>query len=210
MKWNRSNAIGLALASCALCGGHGMVELNRGEAERPCVCVLRAIFRACYRRFRECALRGTQIGTVSLECTHGPSGRHSYGRKREEFMADFCLTTRRVLTDDEYTIFRYTYLLGADCQLCASRLGLDRGDYYQMLYRIQIKLGREFADLKPYALYPVDEYFGGPVRGRKIEHPRRMRRFRPPTEERVAMTVPRRPPAAERLTLVNRMPGTAA
>jgi len=210
MKWNRSYAIGLALASCTHCGGHGMVEVSREEAEKPCICVLRAIFRACYTRFRECALRGTQIGTVSFECTHGPIGRNFVSRKREEFVADFCLTTRRVLTSDEYTIFRYTYLLGADWRLCADRNGVDRSEFYRRLYRIQEKLGREFAELKPYALFPVDEYFGGAVPGREIEKPRRMRRLRVTDQERVPMTA-RRPPAGERLTSTKRsVPGTAA
>jgi hypothetical protein len=163
MEWNRSNAIGLALASCTLCEGHGIISV-RGDAERPCDCVFRAIFRACYRRFRDCAMRGTQFGTVSLECTHGPVGKHFYSRKREEFAADFCLVTRRVLTEAEYKIFRYTFLLGADWKMCADHLGLDRGNFYHAIYRIEEKLGREYADLKPYPLYPVDEYFGSQIR----------------------------------------------
>ena len=154
------------------------------------------------------ALSGARPAATQ-ECTHGPAGRHSYGRKREEFIADFCLVTRRALTEAEYTAFRYTYLLGADWQLCAARIGLDRNDYYQLLYRMQVKLGRAFADLKPYALYPVDEYFGGPVRTRKLDMCRGPHRLHLSNQERVPMTT-RRPPAAERLTAPNRMPGAAA
>src|SRR5947207_15211439 len=110
MQWNRSNAIGLALASCSQCGGEGM-RVIRGGAERPCHCVFRAIFRACYNRFREYASRGAQTGTVSLDCTHGPIGYRMYSRKREEYMADFCMVTRRALDDDDYKLFRYTFLL---------------------------------------------------------------------------------------------------
>jgi hypothetical protein len=210
MKWNRSNAIGLALASCTFCGGHGMVEPDRDIAERPCGCVLRAIFRACYRRFRDCALRGTQLGTVSLDRTPGPIGRTCYSRKREEFAADFCLVTRRVLTEDEYTLFRFTYLLGADWQLLATRFSLERGEYYHTLYRIQEKLGRVFAEVKPYALYPVDEYFCGPVKVRKIPRAKSMHRIRVADQERLPMTG-RIPPTTERLTAAKRsIPCTAA
>src|ERR1700759_1167675 len=114
MQWNRSNAIGLALAACSRCGGQGMRE-SRGGAERPCSCVFRAIFRACYNRFREYSSRGAEAGTVSLEFTHGPIGHRIYSRKREEFVADFSLAARRALTEYEYALFRYTFLLGADC-----------------------------------------------------------------------------------------------
>lgn len=201
MEWNRSNAIGLALASCTFCEGHGMVELIRGAAEKPCDCVFRAIFRACYRRFRDCVLFGSQSGTVSVECTHGPQGRHSYGRKREEYAADFLLVTRRVLTEDEYKLFRYTYLLGASWQLCAPRLGLDRGNFFHVLYRMQAKLGREYSGMEPYPLYPLDEYFGGQVRAKRIEPmTRRAKSLRENLEPRVPM-VERRGVAIETMPL---------
>jgi hypothetical protein len=196
MEWNRSNAIGLALASCTLCEGHGMVELIRGGAEKPCDCVFRAIFRACYRRFRECAISGTQMGSVSLECTHGPLGKHFYSRKREEYIADFHLLTRRVLTDFEYTLFRYTFLLGADWTLTAPRLNLDKGNFFHLLYRMEEKLGHEYCEVQPYPLYPLDEYFGGRVTGKKIVMPRRKIRLRQEVRENVPM-VRRRDPGME-------------
>jgi len=55
-------------------------------------------------------------------------------------------------------------LLGADWRLCTRRLGMDRGNFFHMVYRIEQKLGRAFRELKPYALYPLDEYFHGPRR----------------------------------------------
>lgn len=179
-----------------------MVELNRAGAERPCDCVFRAIFRACYRRFRECAIFGTQGSSVSVECTHGPSGKHFYSRKREEYAADFCLVTRRVLTDFEHQLFRFTFLLGADSKLCSRRLGIDRGNYFHLLYRIEEKLGREFAEVRPYALFPLDEYFGGPVRAKKPDVPKRKLRLRREALERPPM-VPRRPMGEEGLAYCN-------
>ena len=44
---------------------------------------------------------------------------------------------------------------------------MDRGTFFHTIYRIQQKLGREFADLQPYALYPPSEYFHGAVTGRE-------------------------------------------
>ena len=32
------------------------------------------------------------------------------------------------------------------------------------MYRVEEKLGRAFAELKPYALYPLADYFAGTVR----------------------------------------------
>ena len=38
---------------------------------------------------------------------------------------------------------------------------MDRGTFFHSVYRIEHKLGRVFAELEPYALFPLDEYFGG-------------------------------------------------
>jgi hypothetical protein len=64
----------------------------------------------------------------------------------------------------EYRLFRFHFLLGADWKLCARRLGVDRGNFYHAVYRIEQKLGRTFRELQPYPLFPLDEYFHGPSR----------------------------------------------
>jgi hypothetical protein len=64
----------------------------------------------------------------------------------------------------EYKVFRFHFLLGADWRLCCRKLNLDRGNFFHTVYRIQQKLGKVFRELKPYALFPLDEYFGGTVR----------------------------------------------
>ena len=191
MDWNRSNAIGLALASCTQCEGHGIKEI-RGGAEIPCSCVFRAIFRACYRRFRECASPGVVPGAVSLDHIQGPVGKRIYSLKREEFLADFCLAARRSLSDNDYRIFKYTFLLGADWTLCCKRLNLDRGTYFHHVYRVQGILGRNFAEMEPYPLYPLDEYFAGYVRKQSISELRdtmaEPRLRLPRRDERLPMT----------------------
>jgi hypothetical protein len=159
MQWNRSNTIGLAKASCTTCQGQG-IRMIRKTVEAPCKCVLRAVFRACYHRFRECDALGERTSAISLEYIPGAEHLSVYARKREDYMCDFCLVSRRALNDFEYRIFRDHFLLGADWKLCCNRLHLDRGTFFHALYHIEEKLGRIFAELRPYALYPLDEYFG--------------------------------------------------
>lgn len=179
MQWNRSTAIGLASGSCTLCHGDGMRPIHKTR-ETPCNCVFRSIFRACYNRFRECVALGDQTKAVSLD--HGGGSRpggHTYSRKREEFICDFSLVSRRVLEDSEYRVFRYFFLLGADWKLCCRQLKIDRGTFFHEVYRVEQILGREFAELEPYALYPLNEYFGGVIKkdaGRSLlAHPIRTR-----------------------------------
>ncbi len=76
-------------------------------------------------------------------------------------MADFCLVAKRTLEPGEYEIFNYHFMLGADWKLCCRKLNVDRGTFFHEVYRIQSKLGRTFRELEPYALFPIDEYFGG-------------------------------------------------
>jgi hypothetical protein len=54
--------------------------------------------------------------------------------------------------------------LGADWRLCCRQLKLDRGKFFHHVYDIECRLGRVFAELTPYSLYPVSEYFVGTTR----------------------------------------------
>jgi len=158
MEWTRSETLGLAQQSCTLCFGLGVRE-GRGGAPTPCHCVYRAIFRACLQRFQQCTTKEKYISRVTLDYTPGKDRRQSYGLKDEEYMADFALVSRRYLSGPEYDIFRFHFLLGADWKLCCRRLNMERGDFFHAVYRIQSRLGRVFRELKPYALFPLDEYF---------------------------------------------------
>ena len=101
------------------------------------------------------------MSRVQLEFCRGKDSRVAYGRKTEEFMADFCLVSRRALSPFEYDVFRFHFLLGAEWKLCCWRLHIDRGTFFHTVYRIEQKLGRVFRELEPYSLFPLDEYFGG-------------------------------------------------
>jgi len=158
MEWNRSETLSLAKNSCTQCHGLGR-HPDRPGAFNPCNCVLRAIFHACLTRFRHCATQDKYMSKISLEFIPGRDRNLSWGRKDEEYMADFVLVSRRTLSESEYQVFRFHYLLGADWRFCCRRLKMDRGNHFHAVYRVQQKLGRIFRELEPYSLFPLDEYF---------------------------------------------------
>lgn len=140
------------------------MRLSRTKSLAPCNCVLRAIFRICYDRFVRCATQEPHLSRISVEPHRGKQRASTWGRKDEEFLADFCLVAHRALSDSEYKLFRYHFLLGADWKLCTQKLGSDRGTFFHAVYRIEQNLGRVFRELEPYGLFPFDEYFHGPSR----------------------------------------------
>ncbi len=160
MEWTKSDTLALALDSCAYCRGVGLVASHRGKMA-PCKCVLRSIFRVCFRRFRTCVTEGRHVSHVSLDIAPGNGGRATWSRKIEEYIADFTLVTKRTLSEEEYRLFRFHYMLGADWRLCCKRLKIERGVFFHAVYRIESKLGLVFRELQPYSLFPVDEYFSG-------------------------------------------------
>ncbi len=163
MEWNRSEATLVANEKCVSCQGEG-VRVVRNEEERPCNCALRGVFRACYARFRYLAQKEKRMSKVSLQIHwSGRDYRMTYGRKDEEYIADFCLVSRRHLDDFEYRVFKFHFLLGADWKLCCRQMKIDRGTFFHAVYRIEQRLGRVFKELQPYALYPLEDYFGTKV-----------------------------------------------
>lgn len=160
MEWTHSDTIALAAEECVRCHGFGIRQMERG-GPRPCSCVFRAIFRICLSKFYQCVAKEKRLTPVSLEPTPKGGRRITWGRKNEEYIADFLLVTQRTLDPFEYQVFRFHYILGASWSLCARRLGIDRGRFFHAVYRIQEKLGRTYRELRPYALFPTDEYFNG-------------------------------------------------
>ena len=178
MEWTRSETIGLACPTCVFCRGLGLRRALRGNPERPCGCVFRAIFKACLEKFQRCIEKSGYTSAVSADRVQGPIGNRMFGRKNEEFIADFELTARRSLRGQEYDLFKWHYLYGADFRLCCIKMNIDKGTFYHLVYVIQEKLGRVFREMQPYALFPLDVYFGGETPrkarsglGRRIETP---------------------------------------
>jgi hypothetical protein len=175
-------------------------------ASSPCHCVLRAIFRACYNRFRLCVNKEKHMTRVSLEHTGSGGGRrYMWSRKDEEYIADFSLVSKRTLTPAEYRLFNYHFLLGADWKLCCRKLKIDRGTFFHAVYRIQAKLGQVFRELQPYGLYPLDEYFGSS----RLLEPIQVAATAPPAPPKpepgkvlVWRAVPRTPPPSQPLRRV--------
>jgi len=163
MEWTRSETLALARHNCTSCHGSGLRLARKGALE-PCNCVLRSIFRICYDRFVTLITQERHLSRVSIEPHHGRARPETWGRKDEEYIADFTLVSKRVLDDFEQKVFRYHFLLGADWKLCARNLHIDRGNFFHAVYRIEQKLGRVFRELEPYSLFPLDEYFRGQSR----------------------------------------------
>ena len=162
MEWNRSETIALAKATCAICKGQGMRPTERKISDAPCNCVTREIFRACFSRFRSCVQKEKRLSQATLQVTGGgTNARLSWGRRDEEYVADFYLVAKRTLDEFEYKVFKFHFLLGADWKLCCRQMNIDRGTFFHTVYRIQQNLGRVFRELEPFALFPLDEYFGG-------------------------------------------------
>lgn len=168
MLWNRSETIALASVKCPHCQGLGLCR-GRGNTHVPCACVLRAIFRACFNRFRSSVMKDKGASAVNPErIGTGKASHIMFGRKTEEYIADFTLACQRTLTESEYRIFRYAYLLGADWKLCHRFLNMPRAHFMVYTSRIEAKLGRAFRECAPYPLFPLDEYFSPSVRGAAV------------------------------------------
>jgi hypothetical protein len=129
------------------------------------------------------------MSQARLDIIGGQDRRAVWGRKDEEYIADFCLVSRHNLDDFEYKLFRFHFILGADWRLCCRQLKMDKGVFFHAVYRIQQKLGRAFQELAPYALFPLTEYFGGTVRRDlsqdaktvlRMPQPKKRRSLRPP------------------------------
>jgi hypothetical protein len=179
MEWTRSETLALAAPKCNTCVGLGL-RIGRNKTTHPCNCVLRAIFRACWERFRDCMAREKHMSKVTLDPMPGKDRRGAWGRKDEEYSADFCLVSKRTLTEFEHRIFRYHFLMGADWKLCCRKLKMDRGNFFHAVYRIEQKLGRVFRELEPYALFPVNDYFHGPTKNVSSSLTPRVVPIRPP------------------------------
>jgi len=63
---DESETLALAAPGCNICLGLGL-RIGRSNSINPCNCVLRAIFRTCFERFRDCMNREKFVSKVTLD-----------------------------------------------------------------------------------------------------------------------------------------------
>lgn len=186
----RTVFMSLALDSCTSCHGLGTLSHHFDSLDTPCNCVFRGIFRVVLRKIRHIEAGWHITPQISLRAFGRGQGERTIGRRNEEFSADVYLVAKRTLTDlKDWDLFRFYHLLGADWKLCSRKLNLSRGNFFHAVYRVEEKLGLVFSTLKPYALYPVDEYFAKITRAVDV-------RPLPIPAERYPNGIPLRPPLA--------------
>jgi len=95
---------------------------------------------------------------------------YSVGRRwwlNIDYLVDFILVCRRHLDDWEWRLFQMYFLDGLPWYACAGKLGVDRGNFFHAVYRIEARLGRALRETEPYPLYPLSDYFAGSRRWAK-------------------------------------------
>lgn len=162
-KFQRRRGECMALASerCTQCLGMRQVWRGRRKGE-PCGCVLRTIFRICLDEYLAIALSDRTISQVVYKQFGGgrPSRRQpGYSRPREEFVADFELLAKRVLDLQHHYVFRLYFIEGKKYPECCQLLGLDKGNFFHAVYRIEESMGRACRELLPYPLFPPFDYY---------------------------------------------------
>ena len=140
----------LANHKCVKCKGSGITPTGA-----DCACMSRRVFTDVIQRYRLIADIVRQAPTLTIT----ESGVLA-SRPGEEFMADVCLVAKRSLDDLEWRIFQMHVIGHMAWRGCVERIkGLSRGEFFHAVYRIQQKLGIAFRRVRPYPLFPLDEYF---------------------------------------------------
>jgi len=203
--WTSGQCLALGWAKCTRCHGIGWT-VGRSWRQTVCACVYRRIFDICHRRWTEANLRCESIKACDLEFVpRGACSHQMYGKRFSEFIADFELVATRTLPVGELAVFRMHCLAGRDWRRCCEVLGVNRGLFFHMLYRMKARLGLAFHELRPYALYPLDEYFHTVVSKERVATVRAVEALDASRPPRVTPAAPRAP--AYRLRLAG---GTVA
>jgi hypothetical protein len=135
--WTMSQTMHLAADGCPSCGGFGMRFDIRNH--RPCECVCREIFRRCLHAWQKL------IVVPDPHCL--------------EFCADFWLVAKRHLDEWHWNLFCLHFIEGREWRDCLLPLRTDRGKFFHAVYRVEAQLGRAYRELRPYALFPIGDYF---------------------------------------------------
>ena len=127
---------------------------------RPCDCVYRGAFRVCWQRYQRLQVLPRYASRVSQQWVpRGKDTKLHFERRTEDYLADFWLLSRRHLDEREWKLFRLHFIEGREWKPCCAVLGMDRGNFFHAVYRIEQRLGRVFVETRPYGLYPLEDYF---------------------------------------------------
>ena len=156
MEWTSYQAALLAEPRCPLCQGLGFCP---GLPPLLCDCVYRAVFHACFVKFRQCAKADPYRRLVTFERNlRGVDRRLTWARRNEDYCADFRAAGQRALPNHLYRVFRFYHLLGAAGELVMRRLAISRRSLTVWITEVEVNLGRELAHMRPYSLFPPHEY----------------------------------------------------
>lgn len=159
-SWTRSIALPMSDPLCVHCEGAGLVRTRNGVGPCRCVCrnICKAVVAECHKIVSSQGARCSQTAEKG-----GRRGRrYTYQRPLEDFVADAFLIARRTLKNrNEWRVFQYAMLDDEPFEPMMRRTGLDRGNYFHLYYRVQVRLGKAWAETRPFGLWPLDEYFGG-------------------------------------------------
>lgn len=160
--WQREHVAGLAPKSCVLCYGTGYKTYQSRVA---CTCVRRAAFRILLAEYRRCD--STIANTITsrpadseMAQRYSQRRRGSWGNRRAEFRADFEALARRTLSAQEHRVFELYHVRECDSSTIERLMpSLNRGQIFHSIYRAEAKIGDAARSLKPYALFPLHEYY---------------------------------------------------
>lgn len=143
----RCFAIALSSPKCQHCRGLGLDRFKTDP--EVCVCVWRAVYRLSVQRAEDYENRSLGA-SVTLKLVR--TGGITQARPYSEFLIDMHNAARRVLTPEEFSVFKNR---NRDWHHHTRQLKIDRGAYFHLKYRMEEKLGRELARV---GLYPGDYY----------------------------------------------------
>ena len=156
-EWTRQ-FIALAVEGCAKCFGTGA---RLGNKTQLCQCVTREIFNALHRKYHGIASRMEGVSScVPVLIRGGIDASFTWSMRNEEFTADFYLLAKRCLDARHFRIFQLHIIDGWQWRECCNRLKIDRGTFFHAVYRIKHIVGLAAVQLRPYPLYPIDQYLG--------------------------------------------------
>lgn len=160
--WSRGMCLALSKSSCSYCHGLGFA-LTYSRYYSPCKCVMRRVFRLCLFKYREVSNSYDSMHQVRYDLVPAKNtgNRAMYSRPKQEFVADFEIIAKRIFaaSSKEYQVFQLYFLAGQDWKVCTRVVGINRGKFFHMVYKVEECLGRAYFEVRPYPLYPTADYF---------------------------------------------------